>query len=83
MKTNTSYYVYGNKIFIPSEQNAYVNNALDTEQQTAAELFKPSSYRDFGTDFTNLEIQNNHYKHLNFYFPRVLNQTIIYEIENV
>lgn len=71
MSKTTSYYIYGNKIFIPSNDNTFVDNELSTEEKQIAELFKPSSYMGFGTDVTSTIIRNEGYTNIRFYYPKL------------
>jgi len=77
MAKTTSYFVFGNKIFYPSANKGNLPNHLSDDDQKTANLYKPNSYDpNFGTDFTNVYMNDNSgspYDDLTFYY-QLINQ---------
>jgi hypothetical protein len=77
MAQTTSYFIFGNKLFYPSNNRSSVPNQLSHIDQNTANIYKPNSYSpSFGTDFTNVYMNDNNgspYAGLTFYY-QLINQ---------
>jgi hypothetical protein len=75
MAKTTSYFIFGNKLFYPSSNQGSVLNQLSDSDQNTANVYKPNSYSpNFGTDFTNVYMNDNNgspYAGLTFYYQLI------------